>query len=76
MAYFTEIPSDRRFVAPDGDVVAIYDQRRAYTLYAPVGTDKNGKICFVGEPRVYSPAQVQEILDGYVPRLGRTIAYT
>lgn len=52
----------RRFAGPDGSVLAIFDQCRAYTIYAPVGVDNSGRICFVGEPRTYWPDEVEEVL--------------
>lgn len=62
MAYFSQINSTRRFVGPDGcSVLAIYDQCRSYTLYAPVGSCDGKAVEFVGEPRAYWPDEVEEI---------------
>ena len=51
----------RRFAGPEGQVLAIYDQCRSYTLYAPVGVDDLGRIVFAGEPRTYFADEVSEI---------------
>lgn len=65
MAYFSQITSTRRFVGPDGcSVLAIYDQCRSYTLYAPVGSEDGVTECFVGEPRSYFSDEVREISSG------------
>ena len=44
MAFFSKIDANntRRFSNAAGDVLAIYDQTRAYTIYAPVGADDAG----------------------------------
>lgn len=60
MTYFTQINSTRRFVGPAGEVLAIYDQCRAYTLYADVGTI-DGQTAFVSAPRSYFPDEVKEV---------------
>ena len=60
MTYFTEVHSTRRFVGPTGEILAIYDECRAYTLYAPVGTI-DGRVAFVSEPRSYFADEVEEI---------------
>jgi len=63
MAYFTTIDecNKRRFIGPDNEIVAIYDHTKAFTLYAQVGTDDSGQICFVSEPRFYWPDAIEEI---------------
>lgn len=63
MTYFTQIDptNTRRFAGPDGSVLAVYDQCRAYTLYAPVGVDQQGRICFAGEPRAYFSDEVEQL---------------
>jgi hypothetical protein len=35
MAFFNQILNDRGFIAPNGDMLAIYHQCRTSTLYAP-----------------------------------------
>lgn len=60
MTYFTEINSTRRFVGPTGEILAIYDQCRAYTLFAPVGTI-DGRVVFVAKPRTYFSDEVEEV---------------
>ncbi len=60
MAHFTQINSTRRFVGPAGEILAIYDQCRAYTLYAAVGTIE-GRVAFVSAPVSYFPDEVEEI---------------
>lgn len=64
MTYFTQIDptNTRRFIGPDGfSVLAVYDHCRAYTLYAPVGADSNGNLCFAGEPRTYFDDELEEL---------------
>jgi hypothetical protein len=53
MAFFTQIDptNTRRFVGPEDQVLAIYDQARAYTLY-------------VSQPRSYFADEVREIDAG------------
>jgi hypothetical protein len=65
MAFFTQIDptNTRRFVGPEDQVLAIYDQARAYTLYAEVGHDGDS-ICFVSQPRSYFADEVREIDAG------------
>jgi hypothetical protein len=63
MTYFSHIDptNKRRFFGPEGQVLAIYDQCRSYTLYAPVGATDDGVVCFAGEPRSYFSDEVEEI---------------
>ena len=49
MAFFNQILNDRGFIAPNGDMLAIYHQCRTSTLYAPVGVGVEGNVCFAGE---------------------------
>ena len=58
---FTSVTNSRRFRDADGNVLAIYDSCRSYTLYAFVGRDKDGNVCFVSAPRAYFPDQIEEI---------------
>lgn len=67
MTYFTQIDptNTRRFAGPEGQVLAIYDQTRAYTLYAEIGSVDGGKsVCFVSAPRSYFSDEVSEINNG------------
>jgi hypothetical protein len=60
---FTQIDqtNTRRFAGPNGEVLAIYDSCRSYTLYAPIGADNHGRTCFVDQPRTYFSDEVSEI---------------
>ncbi len=62
MTFFSQIdPSNtRRFAGPQGQVLAIYDQCRTYTLYSEVGHDGRS-VCFVSAPRSYFSDEVEEI---------------
>ncbi len=63
MTYFSKIEATntRRFSNEAGDVLAIYDRTRAYTLYAPVGVDADGSVAFVAAPRSYFSDEVEEL---------------
>lgn len=63
MTFFTQIDpaNKRRFTGPEGQVLAIYDQCRAWTKYAPVGMDSKGRVCFVDAPRTYFSDEVEEL---------------
>lgn len=62
MTYFTQINSNRRFIGPEGQVLAIYDQCHTYTLYAEVGSaDRGRSTCFVSAPRSYFSDEVEEV---------------
>lgn len=63
MTYFTQIDptNTRRFIGPEGQVLAIYDQSRSVTLYAEVGSADSKSVCFVSAPRSYFVDEVQEI---------------
>ncbi len=66
MAHFANIDptNTRRFVGPEGQVLAVYDACRAYTLYSSVGVDASGRVCFVTEPRTYFADEVSEVSRG------------
>lgn len=67
MTYFTKIDptNTRRFAGPQGQVLAIYDQSRAATTYAEVGSADHGQTtCFVSQPRTYFADEVSEISNG------------
>lgn len=64
MTYFAQIDptNTRRFAGPQSQVLAVYDECRAYTLYAEVGSADGGKTtCFVSSPRTYFSDEVEEI---------------
>jgi hypothetical protein len=71
MAFFNQILSDRGFIAPNGDMLAIYHQCRTSRLYAPVGVADEGNVCFAGEPRAYFPDKVSETRSGSLSDSGR-----
>ncbi len=58
-----DLTNTRRFVGPEGQVLAIYDQCRAWTKYAAVGSI-NGLVAFVSVPRTYFSDEVSEIDNG------------
>lgn len=62
MTFFSQIDptNTRRFAGPEGQVLAIYDQTRAYTLYAEVGSADGKSVCFVSAPRSYFSDEVEE----------------
>jgi hypothetical protein len=51
----------RRFIGPEGDLLAIYDHCRSYTLYAAVGLDDKGRKVFASIPRSYWADEIEEI---------------
>lgn len=51
----------RRFAGPEGAVLAIYDQCRAYTLYSQVGVDRSGRKVFASKPRSYWSDEIEEL---------------
>jgi hypothetical protein len=51
----------RRFQGPEGQVLAIYDQNRSFTLYAAVGVDQSNRLVFASTPRSYWSDEVEEI---------------
>jgi hypothetical protein len=66
MVFFKQFLNDRGFIGPNGDMLAIYHQCRTSTLYASVGVDDEGNVCFAGEPRAYFPDQVSETQSGFL----------
>lgn len=65
MTFFSKIDpiNTRRFAGPEGQVLAIYDHCRSYTLYSEVGHDGRS-VCFVSQPRTYFADEVSEIDSG------------
>jgi hypothetical protein len=63
MPFFSQIDecNRRRFISPNNEILAIYDQAKSYTFYAQVGADDEGQICFVSEPRFYWPDEIEEV---------------
>jgi len=62
MAYFSQITDARRFtVEGRNEIFASYDYRRSGLFLAPVGADKNGRVCFVGAPEHFFDDEVQEV---------------
>ena len=63
MAFFTRIDERNtcRFIGPENEILAIYDETKAYILYAQVGADHSGQVCFVSEPRFYWPDEIEEV---------------
>ena len=53
----------RRFTLVNAEfpvVLAIFDQCRAWTKYAEVGVDAQGRACFVSVPRTYFADEIAE----------------
>lgn len=65
MAFLSKIDdcNKRRFIGPNNEILAIYDDGKSYTSYAEVGVDGDGQVCFVSEPRFYWPDEIEELIS-------------
>jgi hypothetical protein len=69
MAFFASIDptNKRRFrlteAGADPVILAIYDENKSgsYRLFAEIGADETGNVCFVSEPRPYWSDEIEEI---------------